>query len=237
MKRYVETKWLLFTFAEEMSKEESHEKFKEGYKEQIIHSWHIKASSIKAGLANLTAFCDDNAYEVKGIIPITKAHAKERTSVAVASSQAAAGLGVGWGVAMIVGFVAIVQRVEDLDEEEFNRRVKARSLKKRAQELMESIGSLEQEVAGMKKDAGHIKSIIDRGVVEVMKGIFGTKLRYQVGEKEFKERPEAEDHLRGMEKQLESKRRRIAALRQRIDDLSNDLTNIKRQIRNLEAEK
>ncbi len=239
MKKYVETTWLFFTFEDESLQDVDENRSIVTHRHSVTtrHSWHIKSSSVKEALTELATFCDTNAYEVKGIIPITRAQA---LSVIMTDHGSAGqggygyGAGSGWGIEMIIGFVAIVQRVEDLDVATFNKRIEARALKKQKRELEKEIDNAQREVEDLEKALIDMETIIKQGVVETTKGILRKKTVYKVGAKEFEEKSQAEAYMRDLEKQKEDKQNKISSLRLRIAQLNDELNSINTQIMSID---
>jgi hypothetical protein len=90
-------------------------------------------NKLEAALNELTTYCNKNQFAVKAIIPLTMAQTFEygQTSEWTASILhgggvvTAAGIGQGWGYSNVIGFAALLEKVETISEEEYQRRISA----------------------------------------------------------------------------------------------------------------
>ena len=95
----------------------------------------------------LSKYCNENNFEIKGIIPIDRAQSSEYGQTAVNTwglegSSWGWGLGKGWGITMTDGFAAMLQSIEMLSDEEYEQRI---AEDKRLETLKEEKSRLEDE--------------------------------------------------------------------------------------------
>lgn len=236
MPRLVETFWFYKYVDEEYSEGESEsKKYVDGF--WRMRKWSLKSDSLNVALEELSIYCNDNNLEIKSIIPLTRAQSYEfaqaQTWVSPLTPSAwGYGMGHGWGVTMVNGFAALLQRVEDLTEEEYAKRI---NRKKRIIEIKENIAVTEKELAVLDGRLSEInKNILLCGnsaaaEMQMKKGIFGVK--FLVAESEFKTEDEArkfmeksaKDHISyqaeadGIQKQIEVLAGKIQALQNELN--------------------
>lgn len=243
MPRLVETFWFYKYVDEEYSDEESEsKKFADGF--WRMRRWSLKSDSLNVALEELSEYCNDKNLEIKSIIPLTRAqsyeYAQAQTWVSPLTPSAwGYGMGHGWGVTMVNGFAALLQRVEDLTEEEYAKRIngkkRIKELELRNIEIKENISVIEEQLAVLDGRLSEInKNILlcgDSAAAEMQmkKGIFGVK--FLVAESEFKTEDEArkfmekcaKDHLSyqaeaaGIQKQIEVLAGKIQALQNELN--------------------
>lgn len=150
MARWVETSWFRYTFEEEHNQSSSiSNKYVDGAWSKSYY--RIKQSSLENALNDLMRYCNEEQLEVKSIMPITRAETYEfglintgsewKNNIGMQQDLASWGwgLGHGWGITMIEGFMALLQRIEDVSQEEFDRRIKAKHEQKVLEEKQTSI--------------------------------------------------------------------------------------------------
>lgn len=146
MARWVETKSFRWTFKEKHTNKESKNRY---YKDGIWQNnyWGLDYDHVDEALKELSSYCDANQYEIKSIVPLQRAqsHEYQRSEMSCGQGWGAGwGAGYGWGITMTNGFMALVQRVEDISQEEFDTRMNHRK------EAAEEKTRLEKEAADLK---------------------------------------------------------------------------------------
>ena len=132
MRTWTTTSWLYSTFGQTHTQEKS----KNGNWNQGVweHNYYWPDyEKLNAKLNELTTYCNKNQYSVKAIFPLTMARAYEyansveyRTSIFAGNSVVtAAGIGQGWAFSNVIGFSALLEKVETISEEEYQRRISA----------------------------------------------------------------------------------------------------------------
>jgi len=233
MKRYVKTSWFYWFFEEDRSSKHSDSR---KWKNSIwaYNYWKVNRGSLEEGLNELSKLCNEKLYEIKGIIPIDRAQSYEygqADSWVNLNNGGGWGLGQGWGISMTDGFAAILQRIEILDDEEYERRIKTNELKRQKTQCIESIGKAEDNIKSLEEEIKNIKTLIDNGIVEMKKGVFAKKLVYKVGDNEFPDKIEAEVYIdNDLRKNIADKRNKISSLLNKIDEYNGKIKDIDNQI-------
>jgi len=191
MKQYIKTSWYYCYFEEDVTtKKSDSKKWNDGVWE--TNRWCIKADSLKKGLEGLSKYCNENNYEIKGIIPIDRAQSYEygqavkdynsRYNTATTAGWGYGwgwGLGQGWGITMTDGFGAMLQSIEMLTEEEYDARV---AEDERLKKLAEEQAALEKERSEKKdqleKEISKYSSLIQETKAKI------TRNQEQVAEKQ-----------------------------------------------------
>jgi len=212
MKQYIKTSWYYHFFKEDHSSKSADSKqWKDGVWER--NNWSVNRDSLKEGMDGLSKYCNDNNYEIKGIIPIDRAQSYEYGQSYVA--QAATGysgwgygwgLGQGWGITMTDGFAAMLQSIEMLSDEEYDKRIEEdkriaiekEEKKKKVDELTGKIDKLKKLIEETGDREAHLKMSTYAGVVETTKGLFKKKAVYRIGGEEYPNKEEAEAVLKAL---------------------------------------
>ncbi|MCK1336628.1 hypothetical protein IVB38_11430 [Bradyrhizobium sp. 38] len=124
MKKWVTTSWMYQTFGSTAHTERSKtNRWKDGIWEKTDYTTDYQ--QLQAKLNELTEYCNRHQMSVKALMPLTNAKTHEYgqfLDYAVMSSIAAAGIGHGWAFSNVVGFAALLEHVEEITEEEYERR-------------------------------------------------------------------------------------------------------------------
>jgi hypothetical protein len=136
---------------------------------------------LKERLAQLSRWCDENQYTIKSMTPLTTSVSHTNYKIDKTLNHGAAGYGYGYGISQHTGFVVLLQKEEELSEDEYNRRLALQKLQFSEAELKERIAECE---AAVEEDATIVTEIIEK------KAMFGGP-RFYIGEKEFKSADEA----------------------------------------------
>ncbi|MQX38629.1 hypothetical protein [Roseospira navarrensis] len=150
---------------------------------------------MKVALDDFSDYCDKNQMIIKSVVPLTRAQAHQYSiaDTYFASGPNSAGgwgygLGYGWGISMIVGFAALLQREEEISDEEYQKRM----------HQLEEQKAREEKIAALKKEQAVIESEIQdkanfieasecysSAAVEERKGIVGGVKFIVSGEKAY----------------------------------------------------
>jgi hypothetical protein len=81
-------------------------------------------------LTEVSAYCNKNQWSMKSIVPLTRGITYEYGTQSewfhpMHGTTAAAGIGHGWAFSNVIGFAALLERVEHISEEEYQRRISA----------------------------------------------------------------------------------------------------------------
>jgi hypothetical protein len=126
MPTWITTTWMYRTFGQTKTRETNgSEKWSKGYWAKETYSPDYE--NLSTALSDLQSYCNANQFSIKAMIPLTQAAAYEygqavEYSTMLNGVMAAAGIGYGWGYSNIVGFAALLERVEQISDEEYERR-------------------------------------------------------------------------------------------------------------------
>lgn len=206
MARWVETRWWRYSIEENHTSKSSNSRdWKNGVWER--NDWEIKTESIDKHLNHLMAYCNEHQYEVKSIMAIDRAQSYEYGQ-AISHFSAGShgggygwGLGQGWGITMTDGFMALLQRIEDVSQEEFDRRMaeyqKEKIIVEERKNIESSILNTTDSINKIKSQVRELKNKIVtsedyiRAEVTFKKGVLGIGARFEVLDKPFKLEGEA----------------------------------------------
>lgn len=205
MKQYIKTAWYYHVFDVDHSSESG---------DTNLGAWGIstyvvKKESLEKGMNDLSKYCNENNYEIKGIIPIDKAqtmHAQESDWKYETKGNAGYGYGYGWGygwgVTMPDGFAAMLQSIEMLSDEEYDKRIEDdKRIADEKDRLLEEKDILKKSIKEAEDriiDTYDLRDDIETGVRERTSGMFKKKVTYHVAGKEFSNREDAEAKLNEM---------------------------------------
>jgi hypothetical protein len=126
MKRWVTTSWIYRTFGQKTSVRRSDTKrWNQGIWE--VTDYTPDFDNLKSALSIVTDYCNRNQYALKSLFPLTSAKSYEYGTLQEYSSLmegvvAAAGIGQAWAFSNVIGFAAMLEKVEEISDEEFDRR-------------------------------------------------------------------------------------------------------------------
>lgn len=126
MKKWVTTSWMYQTFnyiAE--SKDNGSNRWKDGISSRTWYTPDYKG--LESALNKLSDYCNRHQMAVKSLVPLTSAQTFEYGQAVEYSSimhgvVAAAGIGNSWGFSNVIGFAALLERIEEVSDEEYERR-------------------------------------------------------------------------------------------------------------------
>lgn len=217
MKRYIKTSWHYINFKTDF------ESTAKG-NNTIKNKWDINAESLLEGLQDLSRYCNENSYKIKGIISIDKAHSSEHTfssrfSPGLGSNGSAGGMGGGngWGITITDGCAALLQYIEEMSDEEYARRIKQ-------DQYDNLINDTNDQIQNIKNKS--CKDMISAGIIEKEKGLILKKFIYIIGEQKFKTRIDAEFYLAKLKKDMKEQNDQISALSDKIDVYQKEKNNL-----------
>lgn len=127
VRTWTTTSWIYRTFGDKVTETNSTStRWRDGIWSQFVYSPNY--DKLQAALNEVTNYCNKNQLSIKSIFPLTQAIAKEYgqsleyTSL-VNGVVAAAGIGHGWACSNVIGFAALLERVEHISEEEYQTRI------------------------------------------------------------------------------------------------------------------
>jgi len=219
MRQYIKTSWYYHFFEEDCTTKKSNSNYwNDGIWE--TNRWQVKRESLKQGLEDLAKYCNKNGFEIKGIIPIDRAqsyeygqNAKETSSWAQGGWGYAWGLGKGWGITMTDGFAAMLQSIEMLSDEEYEKRVAEdqrledqKAEKERLESERHNLSSLishdKDKIVENNKLIVSSEGIISSGIVKNSRGVLGSKTVYIVNGQEYSSRDAANAYLEQVESRI-----------------------------------
>lgn len=130
MRTWTTTSWYYNSFDQVHTQQKSDtKKWPQGIWE--INNYSPDYDKLKVALTNLQSYCNKNQFGVKSIIPLTAAKTYEYGQVCEytagflgsAGVTSAAGVGYGWAYSNVIGFAALLEKVEHISEEEYQRRI------------------------------------------------------------------------------------------------------------------
>jgi hypothetical protein len=127
VRTWTTTSWIYRTFGEKVTTTNSKSnRWNDGIWSKFIYSTNFE--KLEVALNDVMNYCNKNQLSVKSIIPLTEATAKEYGQSVEYSSfangvGAVAGIGHGWGFSNVVGFAALLEKVEQISEEEYQTRI------------------------------------------------------------------------------------------------------------------
>lgn len=126
MKRWVTTSWMYQTFGQDEQQQNSKSnRWVDGY---WTRTWHKPDyAGLESALNKLSDYCNRHQMAVKSMVPLTSAQTYQEGHVSEYGTlmngvTSAAGLGFGWGFSNVIGFAALLERVEEISDEEYERR-------------------------------------------------------------------------------------------------------------------
>jgi len=94
------------------------------------HSWwNTDLESLDQVMAEIVSECDEKQLKIKAVLPLTDSLAQSYNYGNIS------GFGHGWGVSNIVGVVMLMQREEQVNEAEYETRLKEVKSEKRSYRL------------------------------------------------------------------------------------------------------
>lgn len=153
-----------------------------------IERFKSPIDTIKSELAALAAMCDAEQFSIKSVMPITDALACHEHSSknlpprsGLLGSDGSGSWGWGYGITQIVGFVALLQREEEITDEEYAKR--------------KSILRLDAEIRSLTEQAEHIQGRLSEekarpSEITEKKKMIGSAT-YSVGEEVFDSKEKA----------------------------------------------
>jgi hypothetical protein len=170
----------------------------------------------------------DLHFQIVGCVPLTTGIAHQHAEWKFASnheqSYAGAGYGYGWGLSNVSGAIVFLQKVEQISQEEFDRRSRSRTRSNRIAKLQAELENLDSELS---KCHSRIREMAWSSSASI-KELPGLKNRYQVGSEKFLLKRNAEAHL------LECQAAHDASIRKEKDLLDRQMA-VKDELEGLEA--
>lgn len=228
MAQWIKTSWYYYFFEEDVNTEKDNNGWNSGH--YCNNTWNIKRDSLKKALNDLSDHCAINQYEIKAMFPIDRAqsHSYGQGEFHQARNQTWAGgwgLGMGWGITMTDGFAAVLQRVEEISQDEYDNRMKA--LKAKDKELERS--KISEKIDQAKRMISQAENEIERDMKFInspveTKGLMGKKA--VIADKEFRSIEDANEYRRRLELGIEENKQRIEAAKASIEELNKSLSDL-----------
>ncbi len=203
MKRWVETSSFRFYFEEDHTTRNSESR---KWDNSIWQSnfWRPKPESVEKGLRALAKYCSEHQYEVKGIVPLMRAQAYEygqSHSYIGTTGGAGWGIGYGWGIGLVDGFAAILQRIEEISDEEYAQRSELLRQAQETSSLKDQVSALETSIATLTNELA-TNNKIAAATIEEKRSMFSTK--YEVLGVSFPNWMDAEQHVKAAKASVET---------------------------------
>lgn len=206
MKKYIETSWFYYYFDETHSqKSDDSNRWNKGVWK--MNNWRVGKETLKEGLQQLADFCNKNSYEIKSVIPIDRAQSYEygqtfeNTSINPGFNYGMA-LGKGWGITMSDGFAAMLQRIDELTDEEYDIRISNVALENENKSLIDENARLSKLIESNDLEIPDLKIAVDQGIGEEKQGMLFKKPVYIVAGKKYPDKAHAEQTFKEYEAKL-----------------------------------
>jgi len=223
MKQYIKTSWYYHIFKEDHTSEKSNsDKWKNGI--WTRNYWKVSRESLKEAMSGLSKYCNENNYEIKGIIPIDRAQSYEygQADFEAKSGQGWGwgygwGLGQGWGITMTDGFAAMLQSIEMLTDEEYDARItederlrkldeKKSALEENKNKYLSLINDANTKLAQNNETIVEKEATISTGITEQEKGLLKKRSVYIFNDQVYSHQNEAEADLKQLMTEVEKLR-------------------------------
>jgi hypothetical protein len=125
MKTWTTTSWIYRTFGQKEQTNDSGKRWSDGVVARRYFTPDY--NNLQKMMIEVADFCNREQMTLKAVLPLTSAQTLEYGQTVEYSSftngvVAAAGIGQGWGFSNVVGFAAFLERVEQIPDEEYERR-------------------------------------------------------------------------------------------------------------------
>lgn len=247
MPRWTSTRWVRYHFGTRHEQDSSKsKKWSDGA--WNTYDWYTDHATLDQQLNELTAWCNENQFVIKTVLPLTWAraydygqthwHSQHFNNQGV-STFGGWGLGQGWGVGMIVGFTALLEKTEDVTDAEFARRAdeprRAREIEKLKGQIAQLDGKTADEKARLTATTNSVTTATSyaAATIETKKQMLGT--RYFVLDKDFKTHDEAQKFINRNNGIAADSSAAIPAIQAAIDSLLSQRRALEQQIAQLES--
>lgn len=191
--------------------------------------WNTNLEELNTELDRILRNNYDKHFQIVGCVPLTTGvahhHAEWKFQSNSEGSYGGAGYGYGWGLSNISGAIVFLQKVEQLSQDEFDRRSVARRLADR-------ISSLKSELEALKNNLSSVvstKKLLAWSQSARIEELPGLKTRYQIGGETFFLKKKAERHLADSQASYQKSQ-------QKENELLLRQTGLKDQLKRLESE-
>lgn len=255
MPTWTTTTWMYQVFGTTIATQSDGKKWGDGITHQ--KEWAPDYDKLTRCLNEVTSWCSDNQYTIKGLMPLTSAHAltfgtsyvdKWTDRISQSGSNWVGdgingglgwGLGYGYGVSNIIGFAALVEKTEEISEAEYAFRADAPKRRKAASGLKDELQRLNQSLTDARNRAESVKAGLASAnlyrdtAIETRKGMFGTK--FVVRDKEFKKEHEAAAFIAEQDAIRQSSDGKIAAAEDSVRQIEAQISALDGQLRSLQV--
>lgn len=157
--------------------------------------WTTNFEELNSELDRILSDNYDQHFQIVGCVPLTTGVAHQHAEWKFASnhehSYGGAGYGYGWGLSNVSGAIVFLQKVEQISQEEFDRRSKSRTRSNRIAKLQAELQNLDTELSKCHSRIRETAWTTSASIEELP----GIKTRYQVGSEKFLFRKKAEEFL------------------------------------------
>ncbi|BAE52702.1 hypothetical protein [Paramagnetospirillum magneticum] len=232
---WIETSWMYQRFGDQVKTRSSDSKsWKTGIWEE--NTWSPDYDALRSSLIKLQEYCNDNQFQIMSVLPLTEAHSYEfgQGEFVLWPGNASAGgwgVGQGWGVSQVVGFAALLQKVEDVSQEEFDRRTAEKKRQKdierrnlEAKKLSADIETSIEEMRDLERDAADLRRKVGQPVTQKT-GLLGG-IKFIVDGRDFKSEAEAVDYRNQMAAKADALESSILTMKQNIEESRLKIKNL-----------
>ena len=154
MPKWIESSWYYFLYGSTSDVESGDSNnWGDGIWRRTI--WYTDMERLREKLDELVDTCNRKQQVIKAVFPLTAAEAQQygqadsysRFTIQGSGGGYGWGLGYGWGVTRNVGIAVLVEKSEDVTEDEYNSRIRRYENKDRLKFLKEQSEKLTQAIA------------------------------------------------------------------------------------------
>lgn len=240
MKNWVESGWYKYYFElKHWSNHSSSNKWLDGIWE--ANEYSAEHNSVEQFLNNLADYCDEQQLEIKSMIPLLKGKTYDygqalENSTGTFTNAWAAGLSYGWGTTYTEGVMVLLQRVESIDEDEYQNRIKIRKLFNQKKEVQKKINKQidkgNTETLGLTRAIKKLESRVQSKIT--VKSSFLGKDKYEYVDQEYKTEKEAFDAKSSDEALLLLKKQELDSKMTGSDEVKEKLKELEDKIKEIE---
>jgi hypothetical protein len=239
MKNWLEASWIAVTFRDVSGSGE------EGISSLGGGAWdfiYTDMESLAEAMDSFTDYCNVNQFEIKTIVPIDRAVTHDYSQHDIGASYGVNGqagdgwgLGYGWAYSKISGFTALLQKSENIDDEEYENRLKnlkiARNIRSKKRLLEKELKELKQSVPEKTEELRPFEGVMDEHVQEKKEKMFSKK--YTFRHTTFENKQDAEDYRFSLVTKYEQISREVSRLQGIINEKEQQLKKVHEESKSL----
>lgn len=212
MPKWISTEWNRIYFGWDFTDKTERGFFTSAHKGNLFFM-ETPLPELDSALRTLAEWATRNQYEIKASIPLTTSMGEYNAVYWKGNG----GYGYGYGISQITGMAVLVQREEEVSQEEYDRRL---AVQKKRHQLENKLPELRQKCEDLQKAVKRYGSIGTEGITEKKKLIGGSI--YLLGSQEFFSQAEAQaklDEITARRTALQQAQAALAEVEQEIESL------------------